>query len=88
MDRQMDRDMERGASGGVLGRTSGSLLGIGGSACGTRQDVGVCAAIERDIRYQIGSGMYVLNCNLSVMSNCACITSVHFCFVCWCIIEA
>ena len=53
MDRQMDGDMERGASGGVLGRTRGSLLGIDGSACGTRQDVGVCAAIERDIRYHI-----------------------------------
>ena len=82
MDRQMYGDMERGASGGVLGRTRGSLLGIDGSACGTRQDVGVCAAIERDIRYQIGSGMYVLNCNLSDMSNCACITSIHFYFVC------
>ena len=82
MDRQMYGDMERGASRGVLGRTRGSLLGIDGSACGTRQDVGVCAAIERDIRYQIGSGMYVLNCNLSDVSNCACITSIHFSFVC------
>ena len=82
MDRQMYGGMERDASGGMLGRTRGSLLGIDGSACGTRQDVGVCAAIERDIRYQIGSGMYVLNCNLSDMSNCACITSIHFYFVC------
>ena len=64
MYRQMDGDMEGGASGGMLGRTRGSLLGIDGSACGTRQDVGVCAAIERDIRYQIESGVYVLNCNL------------------------
>ena len=46
----MDGDMERCASGGVLARTRGSLLGIEGSACGTRQDVGICAAIERDIR--------------------------------------
>ena len=82
MDRQMDGDMERGTSGGMLGRTKGSLFGIDGSACGTRPDVGVCAAIERDIRYQIGSSMYVLNCNLSDMSNCACITSTHFYFVC------
>ena len=70
MDRLMDGDMERGASRDVLGRTRGSLLGIDASACGTRQDVGVCTAIERDIRYQIGSGMYVLNCNLSDVSNC------------------
>ena len=82
MDRQMDGDMERGASGGVLGRTRGSLLGIDGSACGTRQDVGVCAAIERDIRCQIGSSMYVLSCNLSDKSNCAYITSIQFYFVC------
>ena len=74
-------DTGRGASGGVLGRTRGSLLGIDGSACGIRQDVRVCAAIECDIRYQIGSSMYVLNCNLSDVSNCACITSIHF-FVC------
>ena len=53
MDRQMCGDMERGASRGVLGRTRGSLLGIDGSACGTRQDVGACAAIEHDIRYHI-----------------------------------
>ena len=53
MDRQMYGNMERGASRGVLRRTRGGLLGIDGSACGTRQDVGVCAAIERDIRYQI-----------------------------------
>ena len=78
----MDGDIEKGASGGVLGRARGSLLGIDGSAYGTRQDVGACAAIGRDVRYQIGSGMYVLNCNLSDMSNCACITSIHFYFVC------
>ena len=53
MDRQMYGNMERGASRDVLGRTRGSLLGIDGSACGTRQDVGVCVAIERDIRYHI-----------------------------------
>ena len=55
----MDGDIERGASGGVLGRTRGSLLGIDGSVYGTRQGVGVCAAVGRDVRQQIANVLSV-----------------------------
>ena len=37
------------------------LLDIDGSVGSTRQDAGVCAAVGRDTRHQIASGLSVLS---------------------------
>ena len=53
------------------------LLYIDGCAGGTRQDTGVCAVVDRNIRHQITSGLSVLNCNLSAAPYYACISLIY-----------
>ena len=70
--------MERHASRGVMGMKRGCLLGIDASACGTRQDVDVCAAVGSDTRNQIVSNLSALCSNLSDVPYCACVTPTYF----------
>ena len=51
----------RGAIRGVLGGTQKGLLDIDGRVGVTIQDAGVCAAIRRNTRHRITSGLSILS---------------------------